>query len=118
MKHSTQDAQKEWVDLLSLCCSTNLLYGTKRNSRYGQKGTGHVGHCLIAVKCTGTLEVIEGIAMKRKPNTKAFKVRTLEKFLVEKKFPTWGANIFFRGVRKKIRVNFFQPMPLRDLELT
>ena len=84
MKHSTQDARKQRVDLLSFCCSTNLSYGKKRNSKYGQKGTGHAGRCLIAVKWTGTLEVIDGIAMKRKSNTKTFKVRTLEKFLLEK----------------------------------
>ena len=28
------------------------------------------------MKWTGTLEVIDGIAMKRKPNTKTFKVRS------------------------------------------
>ena len=52
--------------------------GTKGNSKYGQKGTGHTGHCSNAVKWTGTLEVIDGIAMKRKPITKTFKVRTLD----------------------------------------
>ena len=53
MKHSTQDARKEWVDLeMAQSEIQNMV----------KKVPATHGHCLIAVKWTGTLEVIDGIA--------------------------------------------------------